>query len=273
MPIVCPHCMGSFERAIGPRCPYCHRLLDEPARPAGRSRRQPESVPPPDPNASVWEAWITVARRPSRPMFAAWAERVTTWWVTLSVIAAVLIVLLGDAIVRIEIQSGILPRGTSSVHQAALAWDLLRSIVYTLLDLTAFVLVLAWVSRDPQETVARRASLALRPIALAQVALALLGLFLTVSLPLLEGIAGHTPILFKTLANLAQFLLLIAAVVYGLTVTIRSAQAGSRLSGWRVFGVYVLSIIGTSIIIGLALHALGTGGAGAIGTPFLGLFP
>lgn len=273
MPIVCPHCMGSFERAIGPRCPYCHRLLDEPSRPAGRPRRQPAPVRQPPPNASVWQAWVAVARIPSRAMFAAWAERVTTWWVALSLAVMAIVSLVEAAIANFTVRSGILTSGVTHPHAPSLAGDLARAVLSTLLGLAVFVLALAWVARSPQETLSQCASDLLRPIALAQVALALLGLFLTVSLPLLEGIAGHTPILFKTLANLAQFLLLIAAVVYGLTVTIRSAQAGSRLSGWRVFGVYVLSIIGTSIIIGLALHALGTGGAGAIGTPFLGLFP
>lgn len=216
---------------------------------------------------------MAVARHPSQPMFAAWAQRATTLWVTLSVAVSVLIALLDSVIVHIEIQSGFLSRGTSSAHQAALAWELLRGVVYELFDLTAFVLILAWVSHDPQETVARRASLALRPIALAQVALALLGLILTPSLPFLEWIAGHTPDLFETIAILAKLFLLIPAVIYGLTVTIRSAQAGARLGGWRVFGVYALSFIGTSVVIGLALHALDAGGAGAVGSPFVGIFP
>jgi hypothetical protein len=209
-------------------------------------------------NATMIQAWLAIARRPSRRNIAAWARAADRSWVVASLVVGEALVLAINAasFIHATIWPRPLAKGArylfgapSPLGRLYFALDL--APIEALIGVVALAYVFARVMPPSQETLAVRFERVLAPYALAGVPSTVAG-FVSVMLSFIP----HQPVLhphtFQPVA-LVIGTLTFPVAIYGFVLDLNSLAAGTGMNRWKIFFVWL--VVG-AIIGGVELYLL-----------------
>ena len=232
--------------------------------------RPPEFVPAAQ--GTLFEAWRSLATKPSRRNYVAWAQAMQPGWVRDSVIAATIlsaiygvVMFVGFFIFANALGSTLTATATdsSTASGVAITQNILHGESFFFLLIPVFYVVQIFAipfghavfMSSSLGTVRQRYERALKPWALAQVPLQLsqaifgviLGLFFLLLGTQLSNSTG------AAIALIVLFVVIVAGIglgVYSYIQQLQSGSVGSGLIRWAVFGINLL----TGFVVGIAVE-------------------
>jgi hypothetical protein len=224
-------------------------------------------------SGSLVQAWVSVATKPSRQNFAAWAQITTDGWVRGSIATAFALVVLLDAALTLGIYNlvqsintsintanpGVVPVGSATIAPTYLI-SLALVPIFSVGQMLVIPFGQAIFMSPAMGTLRQRYTRALRPWALAQVGMYFVTLvfiavgvgvgFLIIS-PQVN--AAPSALVGSILGTVGIFFLIgIPAEVYLVAMQVQSGSVGTGMSRWAVFGINLL----TGLVLGLAYNII-----------------
>lgn len=248
----------------------------------------PPFIPVPPASGSLWEAWATVARRPTLRNFAAWAPTMTSRRIagSFAALLALQLVILGLAAVpffvmlarisnafnTLSVQTGTaapsFPAPTATPQFFAVsAGVVLVSLALQLGMLLLYPLSLALFASPTLGTLRQRYQRVLRPWALALPPAALVSAILIAiwaAVSLLIFVLNPIGVTFDTASILTTFdipflLLFVVAIpssLYQYTMQMQSGATGTNMNRWAVFGILLATGFIVSIVVQIVMTPL-----------------